>query len=85
MAVKMEHVDMGVRYTHNNGNMLDIVGEYEEGEWGVTLSDGSSGSSGIYVRDASTGSTEMQDDSGNVVATLDDEDSYDAWAEKLLA
>lgn len=34
----LEVVDMGVRYTHENGRVLEIVGEQAEGEWFVYAS-----------------------------------------------
>jgi hypothetical protein len=33
--VTLEVVDMGVRYVHSNGRVLDIVGEASDGEWFV--------------------------------------------------
>ena len=34
----LEVTDMGVRYTHDNGRVLEIVGEQADGEWFVYAS-----------------------------------------------
>lgn len=36
--VTMEVIDMGVRYVHSNGRVLEIVGEQSGGEWFVYAS-----------------------------------------------
>jgi hypothetical protein len=36
--VTMEIIDMGVRYVHSNGRVLDFVGEASDGEWFVYAS-----------------------------------------------
>lgn len=53
--VTLEVVDMGVRYVHDNGRVLEIVGEQSDGEWFVYASaaeDAECLEQGFYEEDA---------------------------------
>jgi len=85
MAVEMYEVDMGVGYKHTNGQVLEITGEQDAGEW-ACYTDSSMQvcyAQGYYDREGDA--DVMQDEDGNELAQLVTEEDWAMWAEKILA
>lgn len=88
MTVTVETIDMGVRYTHANGRVLEIVGEADEGEWFAMEADGETCyAQGTYEAYDDEDGVFFGDDDGTEYFTSEavvNEEDYAALAEEIL-
>lgn len=62
--MKMDMIDLGVVYTHDNGRTLELAGDQAEGEWFAYEADGTCFAQGFYQEDEEGEGTFFQDDAG---------------------
>ena len=90
MTVTVDTIDMGVRYTHDNGNVLEVVGERDDGEWFCTDAAGNCYAQGYYNEDDDDVVTMSKNvyttyEEAGVLAQLRTNADWTAWAETMLA
>ena len=77
--------DGETRIVHENGRVLELTGEQENGEWFCYEGDDmiDSFAAGTYERDGDE--DVMMDDNGTELARLTTEEDWAGWAERMLA
>ena len=90
MAVNVEVIELGMRYTHDNGNVLEVVGAHGVGGWFCMDAAGNCYAQGYYNVDEDDTTTISKNyyttyEEADVVAQLREDEDWTAWAEKMLA
>ena len=84
VSIDIAALDNGeTRYVHTNGNVLEMSGEVEGGEWFAYNDNEDCFAQGYYERNGDCDI--MQDEDGNELARISGTDAMLKWAEQQLA